>query len=231
MLEAVEAEATGQEIAWAAREWAAKLAEPQPLVLVFEDIHWAEEPLLELIEHLAEYVRDAPLIILALARPELLEVRPSWGGGRLRSAAIELEPLADDEAEQLIDALIAGTTLGQECRAEILDVTEGNPLFVEETVRMLAESDGTLSIARRDAEHAPGADRGAHRPAARSREAADPARGPDRPDLLGGRARAPLARARRDRAATREPRAPRARPARDGARRSPASARTSSSTC
>ena len=68
-----------QEIAWAAREWAEKLAEPQPLVLVFEDIHWAEEPLLELIEHLAEYVRDAPLIILALARPELLEVRPSLG--------------------------------------------------------------------------------------------------------------------------------------------------------
>ena len=147
VLEAVEAEATGQEIAWAAREWSSKLAEPQPLVLVFEDIHWAEEPLLELIEHLAEYVRDAPLFILALARPELLEVRPSWGGGRLRSAAIELEPLAEEEAEQLIDALIAGTTLGQECRAEILDVTEGNPLFVEETVRMLAESDGTLSIA------------------------------------------------------------------------------------
>ena len=147
VLEAVEAEATGQEIAWAAREWGAKLAEPQPLVLVFEDIHWAEEPLLELIEHLAEYVRDAPLIILALARPELLEVRPSWGGGRLRSAAIELEPLADDEAEQLIDALMAGTTLEQTCRAEILDVTEGNPLFVEETIRMLAESDGTLSIA------------------------------------------------------------------------------------
>ena len=214
VLEAVEAEATGQEIAWAAREWGAKLAEPQPLVLVFEDIHWAEEPLLELIEHLAEYVRDAPLIILALARPELLEVRPSWGGGRLRSAAIELEPLADDEAEQLIDALMAGTTLEQTCRAEILDVTEGNPLFVEETIRMLAESDGTLSIADGHAEHAAGADRRAHRPAARRGEAADPARRADRPDLLGGRAHAPVAGARRDRAAAREPRAPRARPAR-----------------
>jgi class 3 adenylate cyclase/tetratricopeptide (TPR) repeat protein len=147
VLEAVEAEATGQEIAWAAREWAARLAEPQPLVLVFEDIHWAEEPLLELVEHLAEYVRDAPLFILCLARPELLEVRPSWGGGRLRSAAIELEPLADDESEELIDALIAGTTLESSCRSEILEVTEGNPLFVEETIRMLAESDGNLTIA------------------------------------------------------------------------------------
>ena len=208
VLEAVEAEATGQEIAWAAREWSSKLAEPQPLVLVFEDIHWAEEPLLELIEHLAEYVRDAPLIILALARPELLEVRPSWGGGRLRSAAIELEPLADVEAEQLIDALMAGTTLEQTCRAEILDVTEGNPLFVEETIRMLAESDGTLSIATGmpntlQALIAARIDRLPGRG-----EAADPARRPDRPHLLGGRAHAPVAGARRDHAAAREPRAP-----------------------
>ncbi len=147
VLEAVEAEATGQEIAWAAREWAARLAEPQPLALVFEDIHWAEEPLLELVEHLAEYVRDAPLFILCLARPELLEVRPSWGGGRLRSAALELEPLADEQAKELIDALVAGTTLEYDCRDEILDVTEGNPLFVEETVRMLVEQEGRFSIA------------------------------------------------------------------------------------
>ncbi len=147
VLEAVEAEATGQEIAWAAREWAGKLAEPQPLVLVFEDIHWAEEPLLELVEHLAEYVRDAPLFILCLARPELLEVRPSWGGGRLRSAAIELEPLDEGDARELIAALVAGTTLGADCQDDILDTTEGNPLFVEETVRLLAENDGSFSIA------------------------------------------------------------------------------------
>jgi class 3 adenylate cyclase/tetratricopeptide (TPR) repeat protein len=147
VLEAVEAEATGQEIAWAAREWAVRLAEPQPLVLVFEDIHWAEEPLLELAEHLAEYVRDAPLFILCLARPELLEVRPSWGGGRLRSAAIELEPLDTDDARELIAALVAGTTLGEACHDDILDTTEGNPLFVEETVRLLVENDGSFSIA------------------------------------------------------------------------------------
>jgi len=147
VLEAVEAEATGQEIAWAAREWAARLAEPQPLVLVFEDIHWSEEPLLELVEHLAEYVRDAPLLILCLARPELLEVRPSWGGGRLRSAAIELEPLDAADARELIAALVANTTLNEECRDDILDTTEGNPLFVEETVRLLVENDGSFSIA------------------------------------------------------------------------------------
>jgi class 3 adenylate cyclase/tetratricopeptide (TPR) repeat protein len=146
VLEAVEAESTGQDIAWAAREWAAKLAEPQPLVLVFEDIHWAEEPLLELVEHLAEYVRDAPLFILCLARPELLEVRPSWGGGGMRSAAIELEPLMEEDSKELIDALVAGTELEGECSDEILEVTEGNPLFVEETVRMLSEHGPELRI-------------------------------------------------------------------------------------
>ena len=62
-------------------------------MLVFEDIHWAEEPLFELIEHLATWVREAPLLIVCLARPELLDVRPAWGGGRMRAAAIELEPL------------------------------------------------------------------------------------------------------------------------------------------
>jgi class 3 adenylate cyclase/tetratricopeptide (TPR) repeat protein len=139
LLEAVEDEKSPQEIAWAAREWASKLAQPQPLVLVFEDIHWGEEPLHELIEHLAEFVRDAPLFIIALARPELLEVRPGWGGGRTRATMIELEPLAEDESSELIDALLAGADLPLDCRSEVLEVTEGNPLFVEETIRMIAE--------------------------------------------------------------------------------------------
>ena len=111
VLEAVEADRSGQEIAWAAREWAEQLADVQPLVLVFEDIHWAEEPLLELIEHLATWVREAPLLLIALARPELLDVRPGWGGGRLRAAAIELEPLRETESRELIDALLPGDAL------------------------------------------------------------------------------------------------------------------------
>ncbi len=94
VLEAVGGERSQQEIAWAVREWAEQLAQTQPLVLVFEDIHWAEEPLLELIEHLAAWVRAAPLLLVCLARPELLDLRPGWGGGRLRATAIELEPLA-----------------------------------------------------------------------------------------------------------------------------------------
>jgi class 3 adenylate cyclase/tetratricopeptide (TPR) repeat protein len=145
VLEAVQAERSQQEIAWAAREWAQRVAQEQPLVLVFEDIHWAEEPLLELIEHLVTWVREAPLLVITLARPELLDIRPGWGGGRVRATSIELEPLGPSESEELIDAL--GGTLDPSERQAVLAKTEGNPLFVEETVRMLAE-EGSEGIDR-----------------------------------------------------------------------------------
>jgi tetratricopeptide (TPR) repeat protein len=147
VLEAVQSERSQQEIAWAAREWAQRLAQEQPLVLVFEDIHWAEEPLLELIEHLATWVREAPLLLVSLARPELLDIRPGWGGGRVRATAIELEPLGEIESEELVDALMTDRELSGDDRRQVLDKTEGNPLFLEETVRMLAE-DGAAGIGR-----------------------------------------------------------------------------------
>jgi tetratricopeptide (TPR) repeat protein len=141
VLEAVEGERSQQDIAWAARAWAEQLAQAQPLVLVFEDVHWGEEPLLELIEHLAASVREAPLLLVCLARPELLDVRPGWGGGRIRATTFELEPLQPEENEQLIEALTAELGLTVDT-ASVLAKTEGNPLFVEETVRMLAERRG-----------------------------------------------------------------------------------------
>jgi tetratricopeptide (TPR) repeat protein len=140
VLEAVEGERGQPEIAWAAREFVDELADVQPLVLVFEDIHWAEEPLLELIDHLAQWVRERALMIVCLARPELLDVRPGWGGGRIRSTAIELEPLPRTDSERLADALLVDAELPTEVRARLLDKTEGNPLYVEETVRMVLES-------------------------------------------------------------------------------------------
>ena len=144
LMEALEGERSPQEIAWAAREVMQGIAEVQPLILLFEDIHWAEAPLLDLIEHVADWVR-APVLILCLARPELLDARPGWGGGRVRSTAIELEPLSEEESAELVEHLLnqlagaAGerpTWLPQEA----LDRAEGNPLFVEETIRMLVES-------------------------------------------------------------------------------------------
>jgi predicted ATPase/class 3 adenylate cyclase len=141
VLEAVKSERNQEEIAWAAREWAEKLAEPQPLVLVFEDIHWAEDALLELVEHMATWVRNVPILLLCLARPELLDLRQDWGGGRVRATAIELEPLGRSDSETLVEALLDGD-LALGARQALLDKTEGNPLFVEETIRMLSEANG-----------------------------------------------------------------------------------------
>src|SRR5262245_19557700 len=140
LMGASEREHKREELLWAAREWAEEFSRMQPLVLVFEDIHWAEEPLLHVIEHIARSVRDAPLLIVCVTRPELLELRPSWGGGNLRASAIELAPLTTDESEALADSLHG--SLPPDQRALVLDKAQGNPLFLEETLRMLAEHEG-----------------------------------------------------------------------------------------
>ena len=147
VLDAVGGDRSAAEIAWAAQTWATELADLQPLVLVFEDIHWAEEPMLDLIEHLAQGVREVPLLILCLARTDLLDERPSWGGGRLRATAIELEALPREDSAALVDALAVSESaeLSPEQRAEVLGRTEGNPLFIEETFRMLLESGGEIA--------------------------------------------------------------------------------------
>jgi class 3 adenylate cyclase/tetratricopeptide (TPR) repeat protein len=145
VLEAVEGERSQKEIAWAVRRWSELIAAQQPLVLVFEDIHWAEEPLLELIEHLVERVQQVPLLVVCLARPELLEIHSSWGGGRVRATSIELEPLDVEQTEALMDELLADVALPAAQIAELVEKTGGNPLFVEETIRMLAE-DGSGRI-------------------------------------------------------------------------------------
>ncbi len=139
VLEAVHGERSQQEISWAAREWAQLMAQTQPLSLVFEDIHWAEEPLLELIEHMTAWVRDGSLMILCLARPELLDVRPEWGGGRVRAAAIELEPLRKEDSEVLIEALAEAGTISPGTKRALLDKTGGNPLFLEEVMLAVNE--------------------------------------------------------------------------------------------
>jgi class 3 adenylate cyclase/tetratricopeptide (TPR) repeat protein len=151
LMEALEGERSPQEISWAAREVMEGIADVQPLILLFEDIHWAEPPLLDLIEHLADWVR-APVLILCLARPELLDTRPGWGGGRVRSTAIELEPLSEEESAELVEQLLSqlAGTAGERPRSlsqQAIDRAEGNPLFVEETIRMLIES-GTASTDR-----------------------------------------------------------------------------------
>jgi class 3 adenylate cyclase/tetratricopeptide (TPR) repeat protein len=142
VLGAAEAEGTREELSWAVLQWAEQLADAQPLVLVFEDLHWADERLLELVEQLAQSLRDLPVLIVCVSRPDLLEFRPTWGGGNPRATAVELGALDEDESEELASSLLRETAVPPAQRALLLEKAEGNPLFLEETARMLAEAAG-----------------------------------------------------------------------------------------
>ena len=133
--------AVREEVFWAVRKLVEALARETPLLLVFEDIHWGEPTLLDLVEHLADWVRDVPVLLLCLARPELLDGRPAWGGGKLNATSILLEPLSRDESSELIGVLPGGAALAGEAQARIADAAEGNPLFLEQMLAMLAEDD------------------------------------------------------------------------------------------
>ena len=118
-----------------------RMAARYPLVLVFEDIHWADEGLLDFIEHVADWAQG-PILTVALARSELFDVRPSWGGGKRNAASIYLEPLTPGESSAMLEDLLAGG-LTPDLSNAIGERSEGNPLYVEEIVRMLID-DGVL---------------------------------------------------------------------------------------
>ena len=111
------------------------MARRQPLVLAFEDIHWADDGMLDAIEHLAQWVR-APLLLVCLARDELLDRRPSWGGGRGSATQLVLEPLSAGETESLVAALLPE---GETVPPAVVERSGGNPLFAEEMARRIAE--------------------------------------------------------------------------------------------
>jgi class 3 adenylate cyclase/tetratricopeptide (TPR) repeat protein len=123
--------------AW--RRFFESLAERRPLVLVFEDIQWADDGLLDFIEHLVDWVRDVPVLLLCTARLELLERRPSWGGGKLNAATVALAPLSDDETAELISRLGERPLMEAELHSQLLERAGGNPLYAEQYVRMLKE--------------------------------------------------------------------------------------------
>ncbi len=116
----------------------------RPLVVVFDDIHWGEEAFLDLVDHVADLSRDAPILLLCMARPELLDRRPNWGGGKLNATTVLLEPLAAGDAESLVASLLDGEAVDESLRARILDAAEGNPLFAEEMVALVRESPGDV---------------------------------------------------------------------------------------
>jgi class 3 adenylate cyclase/tetratricopeptide (TPR) repeat protein len=129
----------GDELGWGVRRYFERRATGGPLVLVFEDIHWAEVGLLEVIEDLVEWSRS-PMLILCLARPDLREARPNWGGGATNAAAIALSPLTGEESRMLIAELLVIDELSEQLQTEIVTRAEGNPLYVEEFLRMLMDS-------------------------------------------------------------------------------------------
>jgi adenylate cyclase len=112
-----------------------------PLVIAVEDIHWADEGMLDLIEHLAGWAQG-PLLIVCLARDELRERRPSWGGGRRNATTISLDPLSEEEVAELVEALLAGSEEGTARAREVALRSGGNPLFAEEMVNRLREGSG-----------------------------------------------------------------------------------------
>ena len=133
-----------EEIAWGVRKLFEALAARRPLVVVFDDIHWAEPAFLDLIEYIAAFAQDVPILVLCTARPDLFELRPTWTAPKPNATLLTLQALSERDSEALVDEL---GLLSAETRKRIVDVAEGNPLFVEQIVAMQAESgNGQLKV-------------------------------------------------------------------------------------
>jgi class 3 adenylate cyclase/tetratricopeptide (TPR) repeat protein len=131
-----------QEEAFAAwRAFFEALAEHGPAVLVFEDLQWADDGLLDFVDELASRVGGVPLLIVCSARPELLERRPGWGGGKRNALTVSLAPLSETDTARLIAALLERSVLPAEEQAELIQRAGGNPLYAEEYARMLGDGD------------------------------------------------------------------------------------------
>ena len=131
----------GREEAFSAwRRYLEALAAERPTVLVLEDLHWADAALLDFVEHLLDWTADAPLMVVATARPELYDMRPGWGGGRRNSATLGLSPLSDEDTARLVSSLLERSVMPAETQAALLERAGGNPLYAEQFVRMLGES-------------------------------------------------------------------------------------------
>ncbi|HET9461387.1 MAG TPA: adenylate/guanylate cyclase domain-containing protein, partial [Gaiellaceae bacterium] len=120
--------------AW--RRFLESMAESRATVLVFEDLHWADDTLLDFVDSLADRVVDVPLLVVCSARPELLERRPGWGGGKRNATTVSIGPLSDEETARLLGALLDRAVLPAEQQLELLQRAGGIPLFAEEYVRM-----------------------------------------------------------------------------------------------
>jgi class 3 adenylate cyclase/tetratricopeptide (TPR) repeat protein len=135
----VEQRSRSGESAPAWRRYFEGLAEQRPLVMVFEDMHWADDGLLDFIDHLVDWATGVPILALATARPELLDRRQAWGGGKLNVSTIALTPLSDEEAAEIIHGVLEQAALPSETQQALLERAGGNPLYAEQFARLYME--------------------------------------------------------------------------------------------
>ena len=129
----------GSESAAAWRRFFEALADRHPLVLVFEDMHWADDALLDFVDHLIDWASGVPLLVVCTARPELLDRRRGWGGGKRNALTVALSPLDDSDIARLIGGRLEQAVLPADTQATLLATAAGNPLYAEEYVRMLID--------------------------------------------------------------------------------------------
>ena len=132
-------ESSREELFTAWQRFFEAVATTSPLVIVIEDLHWADEALLALCEHLLQWVVGVPLLLVATARPELFDKAPNWGAGHRNATTIGLTPLSDAQTAQLITGLLGTAVLPATTHALLLQRAGGNPLYAEEFIRMLAD--------------------------------------------------------------------------------------------
>jgi len=130
--------------AW--RSYLEAVAAQRPLVVLFEDLHWADEALLEFLDHLLDWSLGVPMLVLCTARPELYELHGSWGGGKRNSTTVSLSPLARDDTARLLHALLDQSVLPAETQALLLERCGGNPLYAEQFARMLVDSGEDVGV-------------------------------------------------------------------------------------
>ena len=123
--------------AW--RRFFEELAAQRPLILVFEDLQWADDGLLDFVDELADWVTDVPMLVVCTARPELLARRPNWGGGKLNTSTIALEPLSDVETARLMATLLDRSVLPADVQQTLLERAGGNPLYAEQFAQLYLE--------------------------------------------------------------------------------------------
>jgi tetratricopeptide (TPR) repeat protein len=130
-----------EELFTAWRRWLEMIAEADPTVLVFEDLHWADEAMLSFLEHLADRAEGVPLLIVGTTRPELYEQHPDYATSLHNANRINLAPLSQEETARLVSALLDASVIPAELQQPILDRAGGNPLYAEEFVRLLKDKD------------------------------------------------------------------------------------------